>query len=252
MPNPPSGQSPESDHLGGVHFSQTHWSIVLSAAGRENPGQAAQSLETLCSVYWRPLYAFIRRQGESPEAAQDLTQEFFFRLLKRNYLAQVDQSKGRFRSFLLAALKHFMANERERLRAQKRGGGQPLLALDFSDEESHLIVPLAQNSTPETLFERRWATTLLERGLARLREEYSDAGKKRLFEHIRTTLTDGGRNAPYSELALQLNMSEAAVKMAVHRLRRRYRESLRAEISQTVGEGEVEDELRHVMGVFAR
>jgi RNA polymerase sigma factor (sigma-70 family) len=245
--------SPGSGSFGTAQFGQTHWSVVLSAAGKRNPSQAAESLEKLCSLYWRPLYAYIRRQGESPHDAQDLTQEFFFRLLKKDYLNAVDQSKGRFRSFLLAALKHFLSNERDRARAKKRGGGQSPLPLDFIGEETHLGFQPTENVTPETLFERRWATSLLEQALARLRQDYASQGKEHIFEQLKTTLTEGRSSVAYSALAASLNMSEAAVKMAAHRLRQRYREVLRAEIAQTVATtGEVEDELRHVMGVFAR
>jgi RNA polymerase sigma factor (sigma-70 family) len=251
--HPTSERSPESDSFGAAQFTQTHWSVVLSAAGRQNPSQAAQSLEKLCSLYWRPLYAYIRRQGVDPHDAQDLTQEFFLRLLKKDFLNAVDQGKGRFRSFLLAALKHFLSNERDRARAQKRGGGQSPLPLDFAGEETHLSFQPADNITPEILFERRWATTLLEQALARLRRDYASQGKEPLFEQLKTTLTEGRGSLAYSAQAASLNTSEAAVKMAVHRLRQRYRECLRAEIAQTVATtGEVEDELRHVMGVFAR
>jgi RNA polymerase sigma-70 factor (ECF subfamily) len=165
----------------------------------------------------------------------------------------VDQGKGRFRSFLLAALKHFLSNERDRARAQKRGGGQSPLPLDFAGEETHLSFQPADNITAESLFERRWATTLLEQALARLRQDYASQGKEPLFEQLKTTLTEGRGSVAYSALAASLNTSEAAVKMAVHRLRQRYRECLRAEIAQTVATtGEIEDERRHVMGVFAR
>ncbi len=245
--------SATGDCFGAAKFGQTQWSVVLSAAGRRNPSQAAESLEKLCSLYWRPLYAYLRHQGESPHDAQDLTQEFFFRLLKKDYLNAVDQGKGRFRSFLLAALKHFLANERDRARAQKRGGGLSPLSLDFTGEETQLGFQPTDKVTPETLFERRWATTLLEQALARLRREYAGQGKEPLFEQLKTTLTEGRGSVAYSALAASLNMSEAAVKMAVHRLRQRYRDCLRAEIAQTVATAEeVEDELRHVMGVFAR
>jgi RNA polymerase sigma-70 factor (ECF subfamily) len=238
---------------GGTQFGQTHWSVVLSAAGHENPAQAAESLEKLCRLYWRPLYAFIRRQGESPHDAQDLTQEFFLRLVKKDYLNAVDQGKGRFRSFLLAALRHFLSNERDKARAQKRGGGVSPLPLDFDDAETHLGCQPADKITPETLFERHWATTLLEQALARLRQEYAALGREPLFEQLKATLTEARGSVPYSALAASLNLSEAAVKMAVHRLRQRYRECLRAEIARTVAtSAEIDDELRHVMGVFAK
>jgi RNA polymerase sigma factor (sigma-70 family) len=251
--HPSSESSRQSDCFAAPQFGQTHWSVVLSAAGRQNPGQAAESLEKLCSLYWRPLYAYIRRQGESPHDAQDLTQEFFLRLLKKDWLNAVDQGKGRFRSFLLAALKHFLSNERDRARAQKRGGGQPPLPLDFAGAETHLCFQPAENATPETLFERQRATTLLEQALARLRQDYAGQGKEALFVQLKTTLTEVRGSVAYAAFAASLKMSEAAVKMAVHRLRQRYRECLRAEIAQTVATPcEIEDELRHVMGVFAK
>lgn len=251
--HPGSEPNRQSDFLGSAQFGQTHWSVVLSAAGRQNPGQAAESLEKLCALYWRPLYAYIRRQGESPHDAQDLTQEFFLRLLKKDYLKAVGQGKGRFRSFLLAALKHFLSNQRDKERAQKRGGGQSPLPLDFTSEETHLSFQPADHITPEILFERRWATTLLEQALARLRQEYTGQGKQSLFEKLKATLTEGRGNSVYTDLAASLNLSQAAVKMAVHRLRQRYRKCLRVEIAQTVATtDEIEDELRHVMGVFAK
>jgi RNA polymerase sigma-70 factor (ECF subfamily) len=238
---------------GHAQFDQTHWSLILAAAGRQNPSQAAKSLEQLCRLYWPPLYAFIRRQGESPPDAEDLTQEFFLRLLDNDYLKSVDQSKGRFRSFLLVSLKHFLSNERDKARAQKRGGGRRALSLDFSNAETHVQFQLAEKDTPETIFERRWATTLLEQALARLRKEYASQGKEPLFEQLKTTLTEARGAVAYSQLAASLGLSEAAVKMAVHRLRLRYRACLRAEVAETVASPEeIEDELRHVLGVFAR
>jgi RNA polymerase sigma-70 factor (ECF subfamily) len=220
----------------------------LSAAGQQNPGQAAESLEKLCRVYWLPLYTYIRRQGESPHDAQDLTQEFFARLLERDFLGSVDQSKGRFRSFLLASLKHFLSNQRDRARAQKRGGGQKPLPLDFSDAESRFGFELAQSLTPEIIFQKCWAAALLEQSLARLRGEYASAGKEELFELIKETLTEGTATIAYAALAAKLQISEASVKMAVHRLRRRYREAIRCEIASTVANpSEVEDELREVL-----
>jgi RNA polymerase sigma-70 factor (ECF subfamily) len=193
----------------------------LSAAGKKNQAMAEQSLERLCRIYWPPLYAYIRRQGESPQ--------------------------GRFRSFLLASLKHFLSNQRDRARAQKRGGGQTPLPLDFSDAESRAGFQPADHQTPERAYEKRWALTLLDQSLGRLQREYSDHGKEEIFEQLKTTLTEGRGGVAYAELAGRLCMSEAAVKMAVHRLRRRYREVLREEISETVATAsEVEDELRDV------
>jgi RNA polymerase sigma-70 factor (ECF subfamily) len=233
------------DFPGVSRFGQTHWSVVLSAAGKKDHALAEQSLEKLYRVYWLPLYAFIRRQGESPHDAQDLTQEFFACLLEKDFLGSVDQSKGRFRSFLLASLKHFLSNQRDR--AQKRGGGQTPLPLDFSDAETHAGFQPVDHQTPEKAFEKRWALTLLDRTLGRLRQEYAERRREELFEQLKTTLTEGRGSVAYAALAAKLGLSEAAVKMAVHRLRERYRQILRSEIAETVAaESEVEDELREV------
>ena len=235
------------DSTGAAQFGQTQWSVVLAAAGKRDLALAEQSLEKLCRVYWLPLYTYIRRQGETPHDAQDLTQEFFARLLEKDFLGSVDQAKGRFRSFLLASLKHFLSNQRDRARAQKRGGGQTPLSLDFSNAETSLGFQPTDEQTPEKAFEKRWALTLLEQSLARLRKEYSDGGRRELFEQLKTTLTEGRGSVPYAELSARLGISEASVKMAVHRLRQRYRAVLRAEIAETVArESEVEDELREV------
>jgi RNA polymerase sigma-70 factor (ECF subfamily) len=232
---------------GAAQFGQTQWSVVLAAAGKRDIALAEQSLEKLCRVYWLPLYTYIRRQGESPHDAQDLTQEFFASLLEKDFLGSVDQKKGRFRSFLLASLKHFLSNQRDRARAQKRGGGQTPFSLDLSDAETSIGFQPADEQTPEKAFEKRWALTLLESSLARLRKEYSERGKQEIFEQLKTTLTEGRGGVAYAELASRLGMSEASVKMAVHRLRQRYREVIRAEIAETVTqESEVEDELREV------
>jgi RNA polymerase sigma factor (sigma-70 family) len=237
----------DATRMGATQFRTTHWSVVLAAAGKRNQTQAKKSLETLCQIYWQPLYCYVRRQGESPHDAQDLTQEFFALLLAKNFLVSVDQSRGRFRSFLLAALKHFLSNQRDRANAQKRGGGQTLLSLDYSNAETSISLQLADEQTPEKAFEKRWALTLLEQTLARLRKEYSASGKQEIFEQLKTTLTEGRDGVAYNELASRLGVSEASVKMAVHRLRRRYREVLRAEIAETVAqESEVDDELREV------
>jgi RNA polymerase sigma factor (sigma-70 family) len=223
-------------------FVTTRWTIVLTA-GRTDTAQAQAALEKLCQTYWYPLYAYVRRQGHSPEDAQDLTQEFFARLIAKNYLGDVDRSKGKFRSFLLASLKHFLANEWDKSRAQKRGGGQTIVSLDA--ETRYRLEP-ADVVSADKVFERRWALTLLDEVLKRLRDEYAADGKTKLFEQLKETLT-GERTIPYAKLGDRLGMTEGAVKMAVHRLRQRYRETLRAEIAETVsGPEEVEEELRHL------
>ncbi len=231
---------------GHAPFANTHWSVVLSAADKQNPG-SLQSLESLCRAYWLPLYSFARRQGESAHDAQDLTQEFFARLLEKDYLAAVDKNKGRFRSFLLAAFKHFLSNERDKARAQKRGGGHAPIAIQFDSAETQYGFEPVDTMTADRIFERRWALTLLERTTARLREEYVHDGKAALYEQLKITLTEPRGAIAYAKLAESLAMSEGAVKVAVHRLRQRYRAVLRAEVAETVANSaDVEDEVRQV------
>jgi RNA polymerase sigma-70 factor (ECF subfamily) len=232
-------------------FPMTHWSVVLAAVQADSP-RAAAALETLCRSYWPPLYAFIRRRGHSPEEAQDLTQEFFARLLKRNDLAATSPEKGRFRSFLLAMLKHFLVNEWHRDQCQKRGGGQIAMFLDAQPVEARYQVELVETATPEGVFERHWAFTLLDQTMNRLREEYASAGKRDLFDLLKETLS-GEKRTPRAELAARCGISVGAVDVAAHRLRRRYGELLRDEIAQTVSQpNEVEEEIRHLMAVLGR
>lgn len=232
-------------------FTPTHWSVVV-AAGRSDSTQAQVALEKLCRTYWPPIYAFVRRQGHGPHDAQDLTQEFFARLLGKNHLAVVDRSKGRFRSFLLASVKHFLANEWDKSQAQKRGGGQVLIPIDVASVESSCGFQPADHLTAEKIFERRWALTLLDQVLRRLREDYARDGKEKLFEQLKPTLTEASRTVGYAEIATRLDLTEGAVKVAVHRLRGRYRELLRAEIGETVASAEeVEDEIRNLFAALA-
>jgi RNA polymerase sigma-70 factor (ECF subfamily) len=228
----------------GGRFATTRWSVVLAARdGEEVP--AREALATLCGLYWYPLYAFARRRGAPPEEAQDLTQAFFTHLLEKEAIRHVDPGRGRFRSFLLASFKNFQADEREKARAKKRGGGQVALPIDGEAAEGRYALEPSHGLTPERIYEKRWALTLIERVLERLRERHARAGKEHQFERLRVFLAGERRPVPYAEVARRLEMSELAVKVAVHRLRKRFRELLREEIAQTVaGQEEVEAELR--------
>jgi RNA polymerase sigma factor (sigma-70 family) len=231
-------------------FVTTHWSVVLTAA-RSDTTRARAALECLCRAYWFPLYAYVRRRGYSPEDAEDLTQEFFARLLERHRVASVAPEKGRFRSFLLASMNHFLADEWDKARAQKRGGGR-VISLDLQTAETRLEQPAANELTAEEAFDRKWALALLEQVYWRLEEEHRQQAKADLFAALRATLAGAGNAAPYAELARQLNLSEGAVKVAVHRLRHRYRELLRETIADTVDQpDEVEEELRYLLRTLA-
>lgn len=234
----------------GERFHTTRWSLVLAAGRRASP-RSDQALAALCDTYWYPLYAYVRRLGQSPEDAQDLTQDFFARLLEKNCLADVARDKGRFRSFLLASLKHFLANEWDKARAQKRGGGRSFIHLDDASAESRYTLEPRDDASADKLYERRWALTLLERVLARLREEHA-AGKTKQFDALKAFI-GGERGAEgYAAVGKALGMTEANVKVTVHRLRRRYRDLLRDEIAQTVGsEAEIEDEIRHLFSALS-
>jgi RNA polymerase sigma-70 factor (ECF subfamily) len=227
-------------------FVTTHWSVVL-AAGHSDTTRAHEALAHLCKSYWYPLYAYARRRGCSPHDAQDLTQEFFARLLTGNWVAKADRQRGRFRTFLLTAMKHFMANEWNRAQAQKRGGGQLLISLNDDSAENRYQLEPAHNITPETLFEQGWAVTLLESALLRLEEEYRRDGKEKWMETMRPALVTERGSLDYADLAKKLGVKEAAARMAVHRLRQRYRHLIRAEIAATVASPqEVDAEMRHL------
>jgi len=233
-------------------FTATHWSVVLMA-GQTSSSRAADALEKLCRTYWYPLYAYVRRQGESPHDAQDLTQEFFARLLARNYLGTVGREKGKFRSFLLAALNHFMADERDRAGAAKRGGGKALISLDEEDAETRYRADIASPLPPDKIFEKRWATTLLEQAFAKLREESVAAGKGERFDRLKIFLQEGSDPGDYAAIGVELGMAANTVAAAVHRLRERYRELVRAEIAHTVSSPEeVKEEMRHLFAALAQ
>ena len=219
---------------------------------REQDSRSGEALETLCRAYWYPLYAFIRRQGSAPADAEDLTQGFFARFLEKHYLKSVNPDKGKFRSFLLASLKHFLANERDRVRTKKRGGGAIHLSLDAATAETRYLQEPIDAMTPEKIFDREWALTLLELVLARLRRDFRDEDKAALFEELKVVLTAGKGAVSHAEIAAKLGMSEGAVKVAAHRMRRRYRELLKEEIAQTVtGPEQVEEEIRALFSVFS-
>jgi RNA polymerase sigma-70 factor (ECF subfamily) len=224
--------------------------MVLSARDQDSP-KSSEALEALCRTYWFPLYAFVRRQGRSAHDAQDLTQEFFARLLEKDYLKSATQEKGRFRTFLLMALKRFLANEWDRQHAQKRGGTTHILSIDQELAESRFAAEPAHQLQPDLLFDRQWALTLLDRTMARLHDEYVATGRAKLFELLRGCLAKDESALPYAEIAARLDLTEAAVKMAVQRLRARYREILRAEIADTVATPEeIEEEIRHLFSTF--
>jgi RNA polymerase sigma factor (sigma-70 family) len=232
-------------------FSATHWSVVLAAkAGDSTRARAAR--EALCSTYWYPLYVFVRRMGQSPHDAEDSVQGFFALCLEKNYLAAAEEAKGRFRSFLLLALKRFLAKERDKSRARKRGGGQKPIALDGLTAEQRYALEPAERMSADKLFERRWALTLLEQVLSRLRDEQAAAGRLEAFEQLKEFLLAAGRGTPYRELAARFGASEGAVKVAVHRLRHRYRELLEEEIANTVASPEeVVEERRYLLAVLS-
>ena len=231
-------------------FTTTRWSVVL-AAGREpsvSAGTAARdALAVLCQTYWYPLYAYARRRGHDAEEARDLTQSFFVRLLDKNAIAAANPQRGRFRSFLLTAMKNFLANEWKSASAEKRGGGRAILPLsaDFDSAERQYAREPADALTPERLYERRWALALLDAVLADLQSQYSAGGKAALFEHLKPYLTGDSHAPPQAQTAANLGLSEGATQVAIHRIRRKYRELLRAHIEQTVESPEqVEDEIR--------
>jgi DNA-directed RNA polymerase specialized sigma24 family protein len=233
-------------------FATTHWTIVL-AAGRGHTPQADLALDELCRTYWYPLYAYIRRHGHSKEDAEDLTQTFFARFLERNYLAGLSGEKGKFRSFLLASLKHFLANEWDRAGRHKRGGGVAPLSLDWQSADTRYQVDLADHLSPDRLYDRAWAVALLERVIGRLRDESIADGKSGQFEHLKPFLTAGKGAVPYARAAAELGWSEGAVRVSVHRLRRRYRELLREEIGQTLSDpGQVEAEVQSLFAAFTQ
>ena len=233
-------------------FATTRWTVVLSAGNPSSP-HAATALESLCRTYWYPLYAYIRRRGHSPPDAQDLTQEFFAQLLEHHWIARADRHKGRFRSFLLMAMNRFLANEWDKAKTLKRGGRVRRVPLPLDTAETRYTQEPADTSTPEQVFEKQWVLALLETVLRHLRKHYARDGKASLFDTLKPCLIGSRELQPYAVIAAELGMTEGAVKVAVCRLRERYRELLKEEIAYTVASpGDVEEELRHLFRVLAR
>ena len=236
----------------GGEFLTTHWSVVLAAGGEESP-KAAAALEELCRAYWKPLYAYVRRQGHDPHEAQDLTQEFFTRLLEKHYLELANRERGRFRTFLLTSLKRFLINDWKRASRQKRGGGQGPFSLDGQSAEQDFPFEPAEGLSPEQIYEKGWATTLLDRALQGLQTDYEAAGMARLFNELKVYIWGEKSGLSYSEIGAQLGLTEGAVKVAAHRMRQRFRQLLRAEIGNTVVDpGEIDAELQYLFEVIAR
>jgi RNA polymerase sigma factor (sigma-70 family) len=232
-----------------ARFATTHWSVVLAAGDASQAGRDA--LEQLCCAYWPPVYAYARRAGRSPEDARDLTQGFFARLIEMGSLSRADPERGRFRSFLLGAFKHFLAHERDRVQALKRGGGVQWVRLDPGTEGSGSSGALADSRTPDRAYDERWAAALLERVLGRLRQEFAESGRGELFDTFKAFLVGQPIQGGYTSAASRLGMTEGAAKMTVTRLRDRYRRLLRAEVAQTlVNAYDVDDELRQLLAIL--
>jgi len=242
-PRPPAGSND--------WFATTHWTVVL-AAGQATTPEAGRALETLCRTYWMPLYAYARREGQGPTDAEDLTQAFFAEFLRRKSLEGLSRDQGRFRAYLLAAFKHFLANQWVRSRRLKRGGAIVFVTLDAVAAETRFQDSGADTRSPDRAYDRAWVLTLLDLVLGRLRTELTAAGRADAFEHLKPFLTVDPDARPYAEVARELGMSEGSVKVAVHRIRRRYRELLRLEVAQTLARpDQVEDELRALMETFS-
>lgn len=246
MPDPSATDAPQP------LFLTTRWSIVLGARDRAS-ASGTLALESLCRAYWYPLYVFVRRQGHGAHDAQDLTQAFFARLLEKDYLQSVEREKGRFRTFLIVAMKRFLLNEWDKLRTQKRGGNFLHLSLDADLAESRYLDESSEALPPDQVYERRWALTLLDQAMARLRSDYVNSGREVEFEHLKVSLTAERGEVSYREIASALQMTEGAARVALHRLRKRFREIFREEIASTVSTSdEVDDEVRYVVAILSR
>jgi RNA polymerase sigma-70 factor (ECF subfamily) len=241
---------PPRDPTPAWRFPTTHWTCVAEA-GDPDPERSRAALAELCSAYWYPLYAFVRRRGHTADEAADLVQGYFARLLEKGVLAAADRDRGRFRSFLMADCAYHLSHERARSSAQKRGGGRAAVSIDVRDAEGRFLREPADHLTPEQLFERAWAVALLERVLAALGDEYERGGRGEVFERLRFVLTGGGKAVPYAEVAAALGTTEGTVQVAAHSLRRRYGELLRGQIAATVSDpADVEDEIRSLFAAL--
>jgi len=232
-------------------FATTRWSVV-QAAGDKADSQSAAALQTLCQSYWYPLYAYVRQKGYGPQDAEDLTQSFFIHLLEKDRLGRLTRDKGKFRSFLLTALNHFLVDQWKRASAQKRGGEHQIFRLDREEAEARFLQEPVDTTTAERLYEQNWAVTLLNTVFAQLQQEQADKGKAEQFEHLKFCLTGQRSAVPYAELAETMKLSQAALKVLVHRLRQRYRELLRQEVAHTVsGPDEVEEEMQYLRQILS-
>jgi len=247
----PPDAAPGSGEQGAHQFHATHWSVVLAAGDSRAPG-SAQALERLCRAYWFPIYAFVRRQGVDAHEAQDLTQAFFTRLLDKKALGQVDPAKGKFRSFLLASLTNFLNNERDKAKRLKRGGDAEFVYLDARPAEERYLAEPSHSDSPERVFERRWATAVLEQVAARLQEELTAQGQAKRFEILKGFLMGDSDKVSYERAAAELGLSVSAVTSSIYRLRLRFRELFRAEIASTVGSAsEIDEEIRHLLAALS-
>jgi RNA polymerase sigma factor (sigma-70 family) len=245
-----SENSSQENEARGDIFATTHWTVVL-AAGRGSTPQSAHALEELCRAYWFPLYVYVRRRGHSKADAEDLTQAFFAKLLEKNDFAGLNSERGRFRAFLLASLKHFLANEWDKSQRQKRGGGSPHLSLDWQTADTKFQIAATNEPAPDQAFDREWALTLLARVIGRLQQENETAGRGRQFTQLKIFLTPGKDESSYRAAAQNLDLDETAVRVAVHRLRKRYRQLLRDEISQTLSDpADLDEEMRALFNAF--
>ncbi len=235
---------------GGAIFATTHWSVVL-AAGCQNTAQSAAALEQLCRTYWYPLYAYLRRTGRNPADAEDLVQGFFLYLLEGQALRSAARERGRFRSFLLATLKNFVSDEKDKALAQKRGGGRQLISWELVEAEQRFSGEPTAGDSPDRLFDRHWALALLDRAMERLQQEWTAGRKAELFFQLKDFASGEKGLASYAEVAAQANLSPSALKSAIFRLRRRYQELVREEVSHTLADAsDLKDELRHLVGLF--